>query len=231
MVGWDRIGEVLRAAGTEPRGGFHPQQGDGVPTLADGGQVLTLVLAGGVGGSLWPVFGRSPELADGLPHALDRWSRRVLDETAATLGAQALYPFVGPPHLPFQRWAMRAEPSAPSPLGILIHPDHGLWHSYRGALAFADKLELPAREERPSPCETCADRPCLSTCPVAAFSGKGYDVVACLGHIGAEAGADCMARSCLARRACPIGRSLAHGPEQSAFHMRAFRRALTARSG
>ena len=31
-----------------------------------------------------------------------------------------------------------------SPLGILIHPDWGLWHSYRGALAFRERLDLPA---------------------------------------------------------------------------------------
>ena len=38
---------------------------------------------------------------------------------------------------------MRAEAVAPSPLGILIHPDYGLWHAYRGALAFAERLALP----------------------------------------------------------------------------------------
>src|SRR4030095_137820 len=49
------------------------------------------------------------------------------------------------------RWAMRAEAVAPSPLGILIHPDYGLWHAYRGALAFAERLALPPRGARPLP--------------------------------------------------------------------------------
>ena len=42
---------------------------------------------------------------------------------------------------------------SPSPLGILIHPEFGLWHALRGALLFRDRLELPAIEARPSPCD------------------------------------------------------------------------------
>ena len=41
----------------------------------------------------------------------------------------ALFPFGGPPHFPFQQWARRAEPVHPSPIGLLIHPIYGLWHS------------------------------------------------------------------------------------------------------
>ena len=29
---------------------------------------------------------------------------------------------------------MRAEGLKPSPLGVLVHPDFGLWHGYRGAI-------------------------------------------------------------------------------------------------
>ena len=100
----------------------------------------------------------------------------MLDDVARRFDATALYPSDGPPYLPFQRWAMKAEPVRSSPLGILIHPDYGLWHGYRGALAFAGALPLPPRDERASPCDDCADRPCLSTCPVAAFGEAGYDV-------------------------------------------------------
>ena len=62
---------------------------------------------------------------------------------APGFGATALFPFGGPPWLPFQRWAMKADCVTASPLGILIHPDFGLWHAYRGALAFAEQLDLP----------------------------------------------------------------------------------------
>jgi hypothetical protein len=49
-------------------------------------------------------------------------------------------------------------------------------------------------------------------------------VPACIGHIAGPAGAACMSGSCLARRACPIGRAFTYGPAQAAYHMRAFLR-------
>jgi len=214
----------VAAAGLAIRGGFHPEAADAVPVGSDGRPTSTVVLIGNVGGSMWDAFAASPELHDGGPNALDRWTRRILDGIAGAIGATALYPFGGPPYLPFQRWAMRAEPVAPSPLGILIHPDYGLWHAYRGALAFAEPLDLPPRDARASPCDSCRDKPCLTTCPVGAFGDRGYDVPACIGHIGGPAGVACMAGSCLARRACPVGRAFTYGPPQSAYHMQVFLR-------
>ena len=218
----DDIHKAIEPSGLALRGGFHPLPGDGVPALRDGGACASLVLLGNIGGSIWPTFSASSELADGKAHALDRWTRRIIDGIAGRLGAEALYPFGGPPWFPFQRWAQRAEPVRPSPIGILIHPDHGLWHAYRGALAFALPLDLPVMQSRPRPCDSCADRPCLSTCPVAAFRSEGYDVATCRRHVGSAAGRTCSEGGCLARLACPVGRDLAYPPAEMAFHMAAF---------
>jgi epoxyqueuosine reductase QueG len=117
---------------------------------------------------------------------------------------------------------MRAEPMHVSPLGLLIHPTEGLWRGYRGALAFAERLAVPPFRAAASACETCVARPCLSACPVGAFTGAGYDVAACAAHLGRPAGRACMAGACLARRACPVGADWAHEPAEAAFHMRAF---------
>jgi hypothetical protein len=216
------VAAALGRHGLSLRGGFHPEAADGVPALADGRRPGTVLLVGTIGGSLWPALSISPEFADGASHPLDRWTRCVLDGIAAPLAATALFPFGGPPYLPFQRWAMRAEPVAPSPLGILIHPDHGLWHAYRGALVLAERLSLPPFAARARPCDDCADKPCLSACPVGAFTPAGYDVPGCIGHLERPAGADCMSGGCLARRACPVGRAQTYDPAQAAFHMRAF---------
>jgi len=62
---------------------------------------------------------------------------------------------------------LQAEPLHRSPLGLLIHPEWGLWHSYRGALGLRERLDLPPHESVASPCESCRERPCLSACPVA----------------------------------------------------------------
>ena len=114
-----------------------------------GASSKTLILVGFIGSENWPTFAASPEAKDGHPDPLDRWSTRVITEVAKSLGATPLFPFGGPPFLPFQRWAQQAEPVHPSPLGILIHPDWGLWHAYRGALAFAERIDLPEPDRRP----------------------------------------------------------------------------------
>ena len=219
------IAEALAAHGLALRGGFHPGSADGVPALPDGRPAATLLLAGTVGSQWWESFAVAPEAADGGPDPLDRWTRRLLADLAARFGAAALFPFGGPPYLPFQRWARRAEPVAPSPLGILIHPDHGLWHAYRGALVFARSLVLPPAADRPSPCDSCADRPCLAACPVGAFTPEGYDVAACIAHLDGGRGGACLSAGCQARLACPVGGGQRHAAPAAAFHMAAFHRA------
>ena len=214
---------AVEAEGLTSRGAFHVAADDWVPPFTDGAPAATLVLVGNAGpGIMWTVFAASEEAADGAPDALDRWSRRVVSRLANTLGGAAHFPFGGPPWLPFIRWAQRAGPAYPSPIGPLVHPDFGLWHAYRGAIAFRERLDLPPRDERPSPCESCTERPCLSSCPVGAFSTKGYDVDSCVAHIEKRAGARCLGEGCLARHACPIGREAAYDASQAAFHMWAF---------
>lgn len=215
------ISRAVEARSLVPRGAFHPVSEDDVPAMADGRAVGTLVLVGVVGRSTWDGFQAAAESRES-PDALDRWSRRVVGELAHELGAEPHFPFGGPPFLPFIPWARRAEAVYPSPIGPLIHPDHGLWHAYRGALAFADTIALPPPDTRPSPCDTCADKPCLATCPVGAFSADSYDVAACIGHIGSAAGSDCLGGGCLARRACPVGVNYQYALAQMRFHMSAF---------
>lgn len=217
----ERIEESLRPHGLALRGGFHPMAGDGAPDIG-GRPCGTILLLGNLGGSLWPAFSASPELADGAPHALDRWTRRVLDSLAPGVGATALFPFDGPPWLPFQRWAMKADSVASSPLGILIHPDYGLWHAYRGAFAFTERLPLSLPKRLPNPCDSCIDRPCLSRCPVGAFRPGRYEVADCRRHVGATEGRACRQKGCLARLACPVGQAHAYPAAQMAFHMAAF---------
>ena len=77
----------------------------------------------------------------------------MIEALARDLGALALFPFGGPPFWPFQQWARRSEPVHPSPIGLLIHPRYGLWHSYRGALGFREALDVPELAAAPSPCE------------------------------------------------------------------------------
>ena len=181
---------AIRRTGLVPRGALCARaMSERAGELAD---IRTIVLAGMVGREGWDAFAASPEASDGFADPLDRWSRRLIEALARELGGKALFPFGGPPFLPFQRWAQRAEPVHSSPIGLLIHPHYGLWHSYRGALGFREELDVPEPAPVPSPCEACTGRWCLKTCPVGAFSDAGYDVAACADHLRSAAGGDCM---------------------------------------
>jgi hypothetical protein len=217
-----RLSEALAEMGLLLRGGFELAGDEGLPPLPDGGAARSLALVGNAGSALWPIFRDSPERQDGEPDSLDRWTRRVLSAIVERFGAGVLFPFGGPPHYPFQRWAQRAEPVKPSPLGILIHPDYGLWHAYRGALLLGERLDWEGSGSKASPCDSCPDRPCLSHCPVDAFSAQGYDVAACVGHIRGRSGEACLSGGCLAREACPAGSAYRYEAAHKAFHMAAF---------
>lgn len=214
------IAQALWGTGLMVRGGFHPDADDLVPDTS--GSVGSVVIVGNAGGAMWRAFSAAPEATSGGADPLDAWTRRVLTDVARDLGAGVAFPFGGPPYLPFQRWAQKADTVYPSPIGPLIHPRYGLWHAYRGALLIAARLDLPTPPAASDPCADCTDKPCLHTCPVAAFTADGYAVPRCLAHIAAPEGAECMERGCAARRACPVGRSFHYDPAQAAFHQNHF---------
>ena len=183
------------------------------------GPTQTIVVIGNVGGAMWPVFRAAEQPVD---DPLDTWTRSVLVPLATSLGADFVHPSDEPFH-PFQRWARQAEGIAQSPIGLLIHPEHGLWHAYRGAFLFPTVLDgLPAPSDTPSPCLSCADQPCLSSCPVDAFMIGNYDADACRCHVRSRAEPTCIEAGCAARLACPVGTDHKYGPDQMHFHMKAF---------
>ena len=222
LIQYQDVRAALSRVGLLARGGFHvnrSESGDSVPPLSDGRPTRTIILAGNAGPAMWEAFSEARPAA---PDPLDRWSHSVLESVATQYNADVILPSDGPPYAPFQRWAMRAESVHLSPLGILIHPKWGLWHGYRGALLFPTPVDVPAFDFSPSPCSTCVAKPCLSGCPVGAFTGTDYLAGTCADYLGTSAGGICLEKGCLARHACPIGQEAPPSPDQANFHMRAF---------
>jgi len=203
----DDIETGANRAGLTILGAFHPVSGQ------------TRVLLGPDEPQFWPQFSTSPEYLDGAANPLDRWSARVIGALAIDIGAEAAFPFGGPPYHPFIDWALQSGRAWQSPVGMLVHERAGLFVSYRGALLIKQSLSLSALSQKP--CDSCAERPCLSACPAAALGSGTYDVPACHAYLETPDGKDCLTNGCAARRACPVGQHR-RIPEQSAFHMRAF---------
>ncbi|MCZ4282888.1 ferredoxin [Kiloniella laminariae] len=228
---YSELQQQLAEHGFLARGGFYPAPQDAVPDLTSGEACGSVVVVGNTGsGDFWPQFQLSAEYHDGLAHPMDRWTERVIGKLAAGLGAEALFPSVGPPYYPFQRWAAKAEELYPSPIGLFISPRWGTWHALRAAILLPEKLtDLPAVNQGASPCLSCVDQPCLTACPVSAFEAdQPYDYLACARHLSTDAGENCIEQGCLARRACPVGQDFMLYPAHAAFHMTAFVRARQA---
>ncbi|MGR3320839.1 MAG: ferredoxin [Pseudooceanicola sp.] len=187
--------------------------------LHDGDRTLVLLGPGEPG--FWDHLTGQPEWRDDAPDPVDRWSRRVIGGWADRIGAEALFPFGGPPWLPFIGWARDSGWVHSSPVGLLVHAEAGLWVSFRGALAIPGRLALPAPPA--SPCDSCTTRPCLTACPVGALGPDGaYDVPGCKAFLGTPDGAACMSRGCGVRASCPVSRLHGRVCTHSAYHMTQF---------
>jgi hypothetical protein len=222
-VDYQSVSAAVEPTGMVVRGGFAVDPDDAslpsVPCLADGTACRTVLVIGNVGGGMWPAF-RREETAGSDP--LDRWTRARLQPIADRLGATFVHPS-DRPFQPFQRWAQRADDVWPSPIGLLVHRSFGLWHAYRGAFLFADDVSgIPPVGVTTSPCLTCRDQPCLTTCPVDAFTPGGYDSMACARHVRSGRDPACLSDGCAARCACPVGVDDRYEPDQMRFHMQAF---------
>jgi len=174
------------------------------------------LLIGNAGPDMWRELSLSAEYGDGAPNPMNRWTKRVLDVISDDYEARAVYPF-DEPYWPFQRLAQKAIGVKASPLGILMHPEYGLWHAFRGLLIFSETHEFVSQinvliqnaQNLIHPCDTCEEKPCLTACPVDAFTGERLEVDKCFTHLDDGAQPHCMSLGCQAA--------------QVKFHMKAYR--------
>jgi len=201
-LNYEAVETAASAVHLTPLGGFH-----------EDGQ--TTIMLGPREPGFWDYVSKRPEFSG--PDPLDRWSQWAITSLGNVTGSKPLFPFGGPPFQPFISWALRSGETWQSPVGLLVHKDAGLLVSYRGALRLEGLIDLPAPVQ--SPCDTCADQPCLSACPVGALGPQGYDVPVCKAHIATD---PVCAAGCRVRLACPVSQTFGRAPAQTAFHMEAF---------
>ncbi|MEE9334565.1 MAG: hypothetical protein V3U65_10790 [Granulosicoccaceae bacterium] len=223
----ETISSLAATHGLSLRGGFAVSNDDRVPTPESGAVAQSLVLFGNTGSAIWPTFSSCPEIKDGLDNPLDRWSKRIGDDLAAQLGGVAYYPFAGPPHQPFISWAQKAEALRPSKLGMLLHPEFGLWHAYRFALALPYDLfdKQTNNLQQRHACDTCKDQPCYSACPVEAFVNGHYDVNRCVRYLDANPQGTCNHSGCMARMSCVEAEQHRYLQPHAEFHINQFLKA------
>lgn len=173
---------------------------------------------------------------DADTHPFDRRSFEIATDACQQLraelgpGAEVVYPHG--PSVDLRRHAYRARAQYPSPLGTGVRPDCGPWLSVRAAVACRPSEALLAailRRHPPldpdpgaSPCSTCSDQPCISTCPARALAfgpPPVQEIERCIEH-RLQPNSGCALR-CDARLACPVGRAQAYPASVLRHHYRA----------
>jgi epoxyqueuosine reductase len=172
-----------------------------------------VVLVGSTGGAMWAsmeaggFLDRPHPVNDHAWAALDLFEGELRAEGRRTLRAWPRPPgSPGPEPSPLKitRLGELAGWGKRSPLGIGMHPRHGLWVGYRGVILVDGEFEGQREPPAAHACDTCESTPCVTVCPPSAIEiggGKGIAADACFGERLRE-GAVCKTQ-CLARLACP----------------------------
>lgn len=184
-------------------------------------QHRSIMLIGHIGSAFWPAFTSSPEYHDQQADPLDRYSMRIGRQIAQQFGAVALSPASKQPY-PFYQWALRCGNVTASKMQLLIDYQEGLWHAYRFALVVPFALAEVALKRPQSVCQKCPHVACLHSCPVQAYTARGFHHLACQRYVTANPKSPCAQGFCQARVACPVGRENQYTKAHAQFHMHAF---------
>jgi hypothetical protein len=186
--------------------------GSGVPLA----EYRRLVLVGHGGRRMWQALQeRGKDTADPVDAYSIALTRQFIRDYLDDAQSHWLYPdtdYI----VPLQQLGEAAGWSYPSPLGSGISPVYGVWFAYRAA--FLTNADLPLLQDDPaaSPCSTCVEKPCITTCPVGAVRADDFGITECV-SFRLQPASPCADR-CLARLACPFFPQHRYSLEQIQYH-------------
>lgn len=190
------------------------------PGIPDNSESLLLI--GSAGAELWD---KMPDSFLVRENPIDEYSHQsVVEILQRELPAEdwsILFPAlsVSDPLPSLQKLGEIAGWHNPSPLGLGINHQFGLWFAYRAVVSVARPLTVSVQAERTSPCLSCVEKPCVSGCPASAIAfGRHPDLQSCVGY-RAEIGSPC-ADTCLSRLSCPVAAQWQYSQEQLSYFYR-----------
>ena len=180
----------------------------------EGDSLHQLLLIGHRGGFLWQQLNQ-----EGLngTHPIDEFTRTKVTAWLAhhhpTSRCHFVYP--GPLTVGLQRLGTLAGWHYPSPFMVGVNAKWGSWFAYRAAVLFNTDITPTVPLGGESPCDSCASRICVRSCPANALDGA-FNLAVCLDY-RRQTDSACKDR-CMARNSCPVGAEHRYSDEQISYH-------------
>ncbi len=178
-----------------------------------------LVMLGHGGRQFWEAMSENDwKVADPIDTYSIRIANLFIEQTLPSFDNLFLFPKQNY-LIPLQQLGELAGWCHPSPLGLGISPQFGVWYAYRAAFLTSAPLPLTSFPTKASPCDSCQTKPCIFTCPVEAVGNiDQFNLTNCAEHrIAVQS--SCADR-CLARMACPIAPEHRYSLAQINYHYR-----------
>jgi len=184
-------------------------------TLGPENKYRQLILIGSCGRKLWATI-KTEGIASADP--VDDFSVRRVEAWFATQAAGTRHEIVYPGKraVGLQSLGELAGWHFATPFMVGINAQWGSWFAYRIALLADTDFALTAPEAGVSPCASCAEEPCVDTCPAHAMADGRFDLQRCVGY-RKQTNSLCRA-TCIARLACPVGSEHRYSDEQIRHH-------------
>jgi ferredoxin len=120
--------------------------------------------------------------------------------------------------LPLQKLGRELNMSRPSPLGLDINNEYGVWFAFRGVMITKQSIPTIKPNVFDSPCLSCTSLECIKACPVSAVHLEiPFDLKSC-GEYRFSQNSQCADR-CLSRLSCPYKVEHRYELVQTQFHM------------
>ena len=186
------------------------------PTLQEAGIQLqdysSLILIGHSGNAMWKrLCAQSGQAQNPVDEFSISCAELFVEKYLDGCEHVVLYP--GELPVPLQQLGTIAGWHHRSPLGLGINSAYGPWFGYRVALLVRANLPVMVDRLGESPCEQCADKPCISACPVHALSDSELPNISICVDYRLQKQSPCE-QQCLARMACPVGTEFRYCDEQ-----------------
>ena len=196
-----------------------------------------LLLLGHAGKKFWGVFTKNQ--TDGAmqkPDPVDFYSaeisKQAVDNHLSGVSAKQLFPSNDCP-INLMALGKAFGWHSPSPLGMGIHREYGLWSAYRAVwwldLELPDNIKNTVDPKVPleisNICQQCETQDCVTVCPGDAIDfKKNPDLVRCADY-RLQDESQC-ASTCLSRMACPYAKDHRYTESQMSYHYELARSAI-----